>query len=330
MILFIFLFDLIFIYLHKYIFKNLSLNEFHLFRIGNLLNLALFLAPALGLIILYFNPKKIEKARYYVLITLLIAINLLILGYLIASVLKFRFPPEYLFEYPAEKVYTAALFVLLGILIIVFSIFIWFSIFKISSAFYFKVAGYSLIVILILIVFAFVFSSNFIRSIDFSTNNIRKADVAVVLGAAVWSGNKPSPILASRINKAGELYNKGIVKKIQVTGGKAPGEISEARVAYYSLVKEGVNPPDIWIEESTASTSDQIAYIKKILIGERNLKNILVVSDQVHLKRVLEICKFYNIRVKGVASDLQLSWDKSILYRFRDSIALLLFWLFAI
>ena len=56
-ILFIFLFDLIFIYLHKYIFKNLSLNEFHLFRIGNLLNLALFLAPALGLIILYFNPK---------------------------------------------------------------------------------------------------------------------------------------------------------------------------------------------------------------------------------------------------------------------------------
>ena len=144
-ILFILLCDLIFVYLHKYIFKQLPLSEFYLFRIGNLLNFIFFLVPAVGLIILYFKSKLIDGGRYYLLITLLIAMNLPLLGYLITSIVKFRFPVEYLFEYPAEKVYVAALFIVFGILIIVFSVFIWFSIFNIDRAFYLKVTGYSLI-----------------------------------------------------------------------------------------------------------------------------------------------------------------------------------------
>lgn len=323
-------FDLIFIYLHKYIFKNLSLSEFYFLRIGNLLNLLFFIIPSLGLLILNYKRNRIERSRYYFLVALLTAMNLPLIGYLITSRFKIKFPTEYVLQYPAEKVYIAILFITYGIISVIFSVYIWYSVFRSGSRSYLKIFGWSIIIVIVLIIFSFIYSSNFIKTTDFSSSNLKKADVAVVLGAAVWSKNKASPILESRINKASELYKENKVNKILVTGGKAPGEISEARVANNYLILSGVKASDIIIEENSSSTSEQIAYIKNKLVEENNFKNIIVVSDQVHLKRVIEICKFYNIRVKGVASDLKLSWGKSILYRLRDSIALLLFWLYAI
>ena len=57
--------------------------------------------------------------------------------------------------------------------------------------------------------------------------NKSKKNIAVVLGAAVWSGNIPSPTLSSRVDKALELLEQGFVGKIVFTGGKAPGELPE-------------------------------------------------------------------------------------------------------
>ncbi|MCX6149255.1 MAG: YdcF family protein [Ignavibacteriales bacterium] len=324
------LIDLIFIYLHKYIFKNLPLKEFYFWRVGNILDFLIFLVPAVGLIILYFQPNKIEKGKYYLLLTILVSMNLALIFYLVTSKVKIKFPFDYLFEYPIEKVYVAALFVAFGVLSILFTVLVWLIIIRVKRFFYLQLGIYTLLTVLMLIIFAFIYSSNYIRTIDFSEPGYKNADVAVVLGAAVWSKNKPSTILSGRIEKAGELYKNKIVSKIQVTGGNAPGEFSEARVAYKYLIKDGVAASDIWMEENTSSTSEQIEFIKKTLAKEKNLKNILIVSDIFHLKRVLEICKFYNVNAKGVATDLQLSWEKLFYYRFRDSIALLLFWLFAI
>jgi vancomycin permeability regulator SanA len=323
-------FDLVFIYLHKYIFRDLPLSEFYFFRIGNLLNFLFFIIPALGILILNFKSNKIEGSRYYFLITLLTAMNLPLLGYIITSKFRIKFPIEYILQYPVEKVYIAVLFIIYGILSVILSVFIWFSIIHPGRKLFLKIFTWSLITVIVLIIFSFIYSSNFIKTADFSSSNLTKADVAVVLGAAVWSKNKASPILESRIDKASELYKEKKVDKILVTGGKAPGEISEARVAKNYLISNGVKVSDILLEENSSSTSEQIKYVKSNLVEENNFKNIIVISDQVHLKRVIEICKFYNVRVKGVASDLKLSWEKSFVYRLRDSIALLLFWLYAI
>ena len=63
---------------------------------------------------------------------------------------------------------------------------------------------------------------------------LNKSDknIGVVLGAAVWSGNIPSPTLSARVDKALELLEQGFVGKIVLTGGKAPGELPESEVAY--------------------------------------------------------------------------------------------------
>src|SRR5438045_644936 len=46
-----------------------------------------------------------------------------------------------------------------------------------------------------------------------------KLDAGIVLGAAVWGGNRPSPVLRERINKGYELIKEGTIKYIVLTGG---------------------------------------------------------------------------------------------------------------
>src|SRR5664280_3415396 len=105
------------------------------------------------------------------------------------------------------------------------------------------------------------------KSVNRSNNPRDK--VAVVLGAAVWSNNVPSPMLASRAEKAYELYKMGYVNKIQVTGGNAPGELSEAEVASLYLKQRGVDANDIWIEKKSTNTAEQVRYVKEELINKK-------------------------------------------------------------
>ncbi len=101
-------------------------------------------------------------------------------------------------------------------------------------------------------------------------------------------------------------------------------------MAYKYLKSENVNPNDVWLEKNTTSTLEQIKFIKDSLIQKKKVKNLIIVSDSYHLTRVKEICKFYNIKTKVAASDLQLSFSGKIYNKLRESIALLVFWFFAL
>lgn len=137
-------------------------------------------------------------------------------------------------------------------------------------------------------------------------------------------------MLASRVEKAYQLYKQGYINKIQLTGGNAPGELSEAEVAWLYLKERGVNKNDIWLEKKTSNTAEQVRYVKEELINKKKLLNIVFVSNSYHLTRINEICNFYNIKAGIESSNLDLSFDKNVYYKVRESIALLVFWFFAL
>jgi uncharacterized SAM-binding protein YcdF (DUF218 family) len=137
-------------------------------------------------------------------------------------------------------------------------------------------------------------------------------------------------MLASRTEKAYELYKQGYVKKIQVTGGNAPGELSEAEVSSLYLKQRGVSMNDIWIEKKTTNTAEQVRYVKEEIINKKKISNIIFVSNSYHLTRINEICSFYNIKAGIEPSGLNLSFDSNLYYKVRESIALLVFWFFAL
>src|SRR3989304_2362266 len=100
--------------------------------------------------------------------------------------------------------------------------------------------------------------------------NKSNENIAMVLGAAVWSGNIPSPTLSSRVDKAIELLDKGFAGKIILTGGSAPGEMTESEVAFEYAKLKGVDTSRIVTESLSSSTAEQINWIKENLLAGDN------------------------------------------------------------
>ncbi len=112
----------------------------------------------------------------------------------------------------------------------------------------------------------------------------RKADAAVVLGAAAWD-RKPSPVLEKRLDHALELYKTGHVRKLIFTGGygeKAP--MAESQVARDYAVARGIPVRDILIETASHSTRGNITEAAR-LMREKRLASCLLVSDPMHMRR---------------------------------------------
>ncbi len=165
---------------------------------------------------------------------------------------------------------------------------------------------------------------------SFIENNRVKIDAGVVLGAAVWGGNRPSPVLRERINKGYELLKDGSVKYIVLTGGGSPGEMTEAEVAKNELLKKGIDEKNIFIENKSNSTLEQITFINNNLYRKNNWRSVALITDNFHLPRSRQICRFFGINAYSVASDTPLSTESSFYFTTKESFAIILFWLFGI
>ena len=117
-----------------------------------------------------------------------------------------------------------------------------------------------------------------------------KADVAIVLGAAVW-GNQPSPVFRERINHAVNLYKNGNVSKVIFTGGVGENDkIAEATVGKNYAISKGVKEADILIETESRTTYQNLKNAQDIF-ANKNINKFLIVSDPLHLKRAVLMAK---------------------------------------
>ena len=148
----------------------------------------------------------------------------------------------------------------------------------------------------------------------------KKADVGIVLGAGIWN-DEPSPVFRERINHSIDLYKEGYIKKIIFTGGKADGkEFSESFVAKKYAESHGVNSKDIFIEEKSKITQENLKFAKEIMI-ENNFSKALLISDPLHMKRAVLIAKDTNINVhtSSTQTSQYKSSNKKLTFLMRES-----------
>ncbi len=319
------LIQLIMLYYLKYANQNLPLTEFSLSFIGNIFNLLVTLVLALGIIILPKAQLQKKVINYFIVVSYF----LLILSFIAANI-KLPFEDLYVLKQPGNKIFVAFLFTLYQLVLFSFISFLWFSVFKKAKTSLFKsvIYGVQMLIIFFIVTFLYIEASSY-SSDNWSISKNNK-NIGVVLGAAVWSGNKPSPSLSSRVDKAIELYNKGYAGKILLTGSNAPGELSEAEVAFNYAKEMGMDTTRISLEQETTSSSEQIQFIMSKLVPDEDIKDIIIISDSYHLPRVLEISRFYNINIKVASSKLQLDFKDKLYNRIRESLALVVFWCFAL
>ena len=313
----------------KYDLSNLSIREFRLDFIGNALNLLILILQVVAVTIFTYSKKNIDKRKkIFLLLLSIISILLLICVGLVAK-LNILHTEKLIFNFPLKKVYMGFFFIFSFIIQIYILIYAWGIILGNESIFELRSLVRTVVAIIILMIFSLVYVWN-VKLFSNSKLDEKKFDYGFVPGAAVYSKGKPSPLFEARIRKALEVYRKGAIKNIIVTGGNAPGEISEAVAAQRYLVNLGVNKKNIVYENHSSTTTEQISYLRMNFSFQAEKDSVLIISDGFHLSRTIQIAKFYKINSIGIASDYSLSFEKTIFYRTRESIALLLFWLFAI
>ncbi|SFD15827.1 YdcF family protein [Clostridium uliginosum] len=132
-------------------------------------------------------------------------------------------------------------------------------------------------------------------------------DFIIVLGSGLI-GDRVPPLLASRINKAIEFYNKqGAVStppKIIFSGGQGADEkISEALAMQRYALEKGIPVEDTILEDKSVNTLQNMMFSKKIM---ENLipdnYNSIFVTNNFHLFRAGLFAKKAELKSHGIGS----------------------------
>jgi vancomycin permeability regulator SanA len=292
------------------------------------MNMSITALMVIGVIIHLFkkNPLNNNKVLFLNILQICSGVFLIIVFFII----KFNLIENqtYLFNMSANKIYTGILSSASEFLQIYSLLYIWGTQIKSENLFEVRTFVRTISAILLLMVFSILFVWNTGSFSENKVDNLRFT-YGCVPGAAIWHKGKPTPVFEGRILKAYELLQKNVIKKIILTGGHAPGELSESEAAAKYLKKRGVPENAIIIETKTSTTIEQMKFLKKTLASVHKQDSVLVISDEFHLSRILQITKFFRMNAICVSSDYAMSLDKNIYYRARESVALILFWLFA-
>jgi len=132
-----------------------------------------------------------------------------------------------------------------------------------------------------------------------NTDALTKADGAIILGAAVWEGGRPSPSMYARVKEGVKLYEAGLVNRIIVSGGLGTIPPTEAEVMGNLAQELGV-PQELIILETQATTTEENIMFSKAIGEKLGFTTYIVVTDAFHLKRALLIAEAFELKAQGV------------------------------
>ena len=124
----------------------------------------------------------------------------------------------------------------------------------------------------------------------------------VVLGAKVRNDG-PSVSLMDRIRAAADYMNAHPEVIAIVSGGKGADEpMTEAQCMFNELVKLGIDPERIWLEDKATSTWENLHFAKKLIeekTGQKPVK-IGLLSSEYHLFRAKMFAKECGLEAVGI------------------------------
>ncbi len=125
-------------------------------------------------------------------------------------------------------------------------------------------------------------------------------DCILVLGAGV-AKNRPSDMLADRLDMAIELYKNGVAPKILVSGDHGNEDYDEVNVMKNYCMENGVPSEDIFMDHAGFSTYDSVYRAKNIF----GVEKMVICTQQYHLYRAIYIAEAFDIEALGVNSTLR-------------------------
>lgn len=126
-----------------------------------------------------------------------------------------------------------------------------------------------------------------------------KAEVALILGAKVFSDGGLSDMLRDRADTAIGLYESGKVNKILMSGDHGTTAYDEVNAVKKYLLEKGVKEGDIFLDHAGFDTYDSLYRAKEIFQAQ----SVAIVSQNFHLPRAVYIGRSLGLEAYGVSAD---------------------------
>lgn len=142
------------------------------------------------------------------------------------------------------------------------------------------------------------------------------SDVEVVLGTRVQPSGVPSIWLRYRLERALQLYQKGTVKNVIVSGGLGREGHEEADAMREFLLQRGVPDANIFVDRNGYDTYETARSVKQIM-DAHGFKSVVIVSHYYHVPRAVFTFQRFgisNVTASGV-SHAPLWTDTGVLLR---------------
>lgn len=117
------------------------------------------------------------------------------------------------------------------------------------------------------------------------TDHRRTADAAVIFGAKIYSDGTPCAALVDRLETGIDLYEKGFIDALIMTGARDPNGQSEPLVMKEYARSRGVPPRKILTDESGFNTRASAIGVGKIA-RKAGFERLLAVTQYFHCARV--------------------------------------------
>jgi len=296
---------------------------------GSLLNgFLFFILLILGGLSLVMLADMFNSTLLFYLIAFISALLALLLLSGIFVVLIFSFGSAYFLMKREGRSLSNLLSLLLGICIIALMILgmISFRNTDLNNVFSYV----KLVVNTVLFYLIFMFSNYLLSSFVYQIYiPIRKKDYIIVLGSGLIHGNKVSPLLAGRIDKAIKVYlnqkRKSTPPILIMSGGQGKDEaMPESWAMKQYALEHGIPEKSILVEDQSKNTYENMLFSKVLIESkEKDLRHtrILFSTTNYHVFRASLYAKKVHLKAQGIGAKTKFYyWYNALL---REYVALL-------
>jgi uncharacterized SAM-binding protein YcdF (DUF218 family) len=116
------------------------------------------------------------------------------------------------------------------------------------------------------------------------------AEGALVLGFALDEHGNPQPSMIARVDHAVDLYRRGMIRWMAMSGGVVNGDVPEAIVMRRLAMERGVPGDAIFTEEHSHSTRENFQFGASLL-ESHEAHDVLLVTEPYHMVRALLLAR---------------------------------------
>ena len=142
-------------------------------------------------------------------------------------------------------------------------------------------------------------------------------DYVIIHGCGLAGGERITPLLAKRVDKAIQIYRKCRRKPILIpSGGQGEDEkLSEAQAMKNYLLEHGVPEEHIVMEDRSGTTRENLVFSKAIIDAGSGRKKTALVSSNYHVYRCLCLAREAGLKCTGIGADVAFYYWPSALIR---------------